>query len=240
MAIINNKTGSRPVEMFVIERIEGKGYSVVDSKNSLTSEQKQLSLAALSETGISRPEDSPFQCFYSYNDELDKIVINYLEDGIDGNVKCRQFWFMPLVKSKPSYGSFKVFGFVSSLVIVFLLGFYKLEISNLFSKKYADPFPSPVLIKCNDPSHQEFADKTAKFKEIIFGNNDLTTEIIKFLEQEYLDISAKGKPQEIKRCFILIEDTGKPGVKKQPIDKVLVDTQRASRFLELLNHLKDF
>ena len=87
---------------------------------------------------------------------------------------------------------------------------------------------------------EEFADTTAKFNEIIFGNNDLTTEIIKFLEQEYLDISAKGKPQEIKRCFILIEDTGKPGVKKQPIDKVLVDTQLASRFLELLNHLKDF
>ena len=66
MVSIQNKIASRPDQSLLLERIQGVGYSVTDSKNSLTLEQKQISLGALSETGVARPEDSPFQCFYSY------------------------------------------------------------------------------------------------------------------------------------------------------------------------------
>ena len=236
MVSINNKSCSRPVEMFVIERIEGKGYSIVDSKNLLTPEQKQLSLTSLSETGISRPEDSPFQCFLSYNNKLDKIVINYLEDGIDGNVKCRQFWFTPFTKPNPSYSFFKLVGFVFSLVVVFLLGFYYLKISNLFKDKDLPPNTVSALINCSDPQHSDIVEKSKKIKEKISNNETVITRMIVFLNQKSLGISSKGEPQKVGPCIFLQEDVGNFSGRTRESFK----TNEAGGFLELLNHLKDF
>jgi len=236
MVTIKNKSVSRPDKLFLLERIQGVGYSVTDSKNSLTLEQKQISLGALSETGVARPEDSPFQCFYSYNDKLDRIIINYLEDGIDGNVKCRQFWFKQSVKLKSNF-VLKMIGLIISLGLMFSLGFFYVDILKRLSHQNDDKGFVLEIISCNDPEHK----KIKELKQNISDNDKLIGKIIDFLNQDHFHISGKDKPQVIDYCIALIDDTGRTTDGKTPFtSKVRYNSKESGRFLELLKNLKDF
>lgn len=233
MVSLNNKNASRPLQTFILERIEGSGYTVIDSKNSLTLEQKQFALSALSETGVARPEDSPFQCFLSYNEELDKIIINYLEDGVNGNVKCRQFWFVPLAKSNLRYFLLKVIMLVFLSVFIFLLGFYMVEISSFFRDKNTDHVFVPVLISCNDQNHIDLVEKYKKVKTKISDNENVIKRMITFLSQKSLGLPSKGEPQP---CISLREEVGSfSGTTSEKFN-----TNETGGLLELLKNIKDF
>ena len=235
MVTIKNKSVSRPDKIFLLERIQGVGYSVTDSKNSLTLEQKQISLGALSETGVARPEDSPFQCFYSYNDELDRIIINYLEDGIDGNVKCRQFWFKQSVKLKSNF-VLKMIGLIISLGLMFSLGFFYVDILKRLSHQNDDKGFVLEIINCNDPEHKDFATAYKKIKAKILDSEKTVNTMIGFLDQKSLGISSKGEPQSVSPCISLREEVGN----FSGTTKVEFKTNETGRFLELLKNLKDF
>jgi len=122
------------------------------------------------------------------------------------------------------------------LVILFLLGFYYLKISNLFKNEDLLPKTASALINCSDPQHTDIVEKSKKIKIKISDNENVIERMIVFLNQKSLGISIKGEPQKIGPCISLQEDVGNFSGRTKESFK----TNEASGFLDLLNHLKDF
>lgn len=236
---IKNKKAQRPYQKFTIKRIQGIGYTILDPENILTSEVKEKALMALSTTGISKPEDSPFQCFYLNDSTSKDVIISFLEDDAPGEIKCRQFWFKDTSKVSSPFvillGSLVFFlGLLLGLSLYYFNVINFVYCSNVPSMLSDNVKSTETKVNSIDPETPNWLPfKTKQLKKALESSWDTRDKIVKYLDQESFGL--KEQTQTKKDCIKIRENIGFFNGKTE----LLLDTLEVKQIKDVFDKLLD-